>query len=176
MCLFFRRQEPNGVLLDLTNVIELPDSLEFLPKLIKKIKDKMKFSLQEDLAGLLYFPGHGYLSQIVVLQILEIMLESSIADRNTDTIKFEENTPNIRRAMRRAYGNLDEFYQLTISQHWPPFWPQLKLPGPCAVTVECSSYEAIQILFLLDNLEVLSPDFSLEEEQYRNFIGKFKIE
>ena len=164
-------------LFKVTDIIDLPVAIEFFPKLFRKIKEIMKFSLQEDLVGLLYFPGHGYLPHTVVLQIVEIMLDSSIADRDMDIMKFEENPPFIRHTLSEIYGNLDEFFQFAISANWPPYWPQLKLkPGLCEVKIKCNTYVAIQILFLLDDLKVIKPDFSLEEEQYRRFIGEFKVD
>ena len=121
----------------LADVIDWPVSVEFFPKLIKKIKDSMKSGLQEDLMNLLYFPGHGYLPHTVVLQIVEILLESAITAGDREFIKFEENSPEIIKALSGVYGCFEELDH-EISNQWPPYFSSLKLGSPTLYSIGLS--------------------------------------
>jgi len=165
------------LLFKVTDGIDLPDSLAILPKLLKKIKEKMIFGLQEDLVGVLYFPGHGYLPHTVVRQIVEMMLESSNSGRQRDLLKFENKTPHIKRILNSVYGNLEELH-IKISSEWPSSWEQLKKPGQlCEVKLQCNSDIVINILLMMDAASVLVPDgISFEEEKFRKFLEEINIE
>lgn len=157
---------------NLTDVIDLPVSVEFLPKLIKKIKDKMKFGLQEDLMKLLYFPGHGYLPHTAVLLIVEMLLKSAVTAGDREIVKFEVNQPHISEALSGAYGAFEEIHH-AISSQWPPYFPTLKLPGECAAIIDLyhqGGWLVGNILFLLDDVKILIPEFSFEEGQYEKFL------
>lgn len=162
-------------LFKLANVVDLPVSMKFFPKLIKKIKDKMKFGLQETLMKLLYFPGHGHLPHTVVLQIVEILLESAIAAGDREFVKFEENSPDLIKALSGAYGCFEETHD-AISAQWPPYFASLKLPGECAVIIKLNRWIAGNILFLLDYVKVLVPEFSFEEGQYEKFVADINVQ
>ena len=161
------------LLFKVTDAVSLPDPMKFLPKLIKKIKDKMKSGLQEDLIELLYFPGKGNLPHTVVLQIVEILLASSMAGHDRSLIKFDENSSRIKRTLNGIYGSFQQLHNSISSQ-----WTKLKVCGLsfCEVRIECNSRMAVHILMILDDVKKLIPDFSLEEGQYRQFMGEMKVE
>ena len=157
-----------------TEELDLSDSLKFLPKLFKKIKDKMKHKLQEDLAGLLYFPGKGYLPHTVVLQIAEILLESTfdaVTGVKDDFIKFEENSVSMKKTLRNILNHLEELDNEIFLKRSDKIFSQRFNFLNCNIELECCKELPGPILMLLNEVKVLIPEFSIEAEQYEAFLA-----
>ena len=83
--------------------LDLPTSLKFMPELLRKLREKMKYGLQEELGSLLHFPGHGYLPNTVQIQIVEILLQLSLYYPDADMIYFEDNSDQIKDDLYMVY-------------------------------------------------------------------------
>ena len=144
----------------------------------KKIKDKMKYKLQEDLAGLLYFPGQGYLPQTVVLQIVEILLESSF---NAGTgarmylIQFEVNSVPMKKCLLNIYDNFEELDNEIFYERSNSIFIQRYNFRNCNVTLECCRELPGPILLLINEVKALHPELSQELYQCEGFLGDIDV-
>ena len=157
-----------------TEELDLAVSLKFLPKLFKKIKDQMKYKLQEDLVDLLYFPGQGYLPHTVVLQIAEILLESTfdaVTGVKDDFIKFEENSVSMKKTLRNILNHLEELDNEIFLERSDKIFSQRFNFLNCNIELECCKELPGPILMLLNEVKVLIPEFSIEAEQYEAFLA-----
>ena len=161
-----------------TEELDLSDSLKFLPKLFQKIMDKMKYKLQGDLAGLLYFPGKGYLPQTVVLQIVEILLESSF---NAGTgarmylIQFEVNSVPMKKCLLNIYHNFEELDNEIFYERSNRIFIQRYNFRNCNVTLECCRELPGPILLLINEVKALHPELSQALYQYEGFLEEIDV-
>jgi len=152
-------------LFNVFKAMELPTSLKFAPMLLRKLKEKMKYGLQEELGRLLNFPGHGYLPNTVQIQIVELLLESSLSSKDRNIIEFEDDPEHIREALDDVYHLMESISGQLVDLSSRSFFRQWNPSGYCYFSSHLIHY----FQALIGRAQVLI-DFSIEVDHCRAFV------